>query len=215
MVFDFASTQPNGITGAGTNWDLLTLTSGLSYVGAGNITVQIDSWDSLLSGYGQNGGANGFDPTTTGSQASPSYSWLWVDNPGSLNGFTRTAIPGSANFADYVSEFVIDTNPANSNVYGAYSINGGSFWVSAVGSSLYLNYGYSAVPEPSSLLLVAFGGLGFVGYRRRKARKGSSSAPSNGLEPKCTPASHCVFSALYAAQIIAGDVGSADDADNL
>lgn len=177
MIFDFASTQSDGITGAGTNWDLLTLSGGLSYAGVGNITVQIDSWDNLLAGYGQNGGANDFDPTAVGDQASPSYSWLWVDNAGSLSGFTRTAIPGSVNFADYVSEFVIDTNSTNSNVYGAYSITGGSFWVSAVGSDLYLNYGYSAVPEPGSLLLVAMAGLGFAGYRRRLSGRKANSTP--------------------------------------
>mgnify|MGYP003466015421 CR=1 FL=1 len=43
-----------------------------------------------------------------------------------LSGFTRTAIPGSVNSADLVSEFVIDTNGLNSNVYGDYSISGGS-----------------------------------------------------------------------------------------
>lgn len=169
MVFDFASTNADGITGAGTNWDLLTVT-GLAYSGLGNITVLVDSWNNLLTGYGQNGGANDFDPTTPGTSASPSYSWLWVDNAGSLSGFTRTAIPGSVNSADLVSEFVIDTNGLNSNVYGDYSISGGSFWVSAVGNSLYMNYGYSAVPEPGSLLLVGLAGLGFAGYRRRKSR---------------------------------------------
>ena len=212
MVFDFASTQPNGITGAGTNWDLLNLTGGLSYAGVGNITVQIDSWDSLLTGYGQNGGANGFDPTVVGDQASPSYSWLWVDNAGGLSGFTRTAIPGSVNFADYVSEFVIDTNSTNSNVYGAYPITGGTFWVSAVGSDLYLNYGYSAVPEPGSLLLVTLAGLGFAGYRRRMGQKAIGSVQSRRLSFGLAAASRLICGVLHMTQIVAGDVSSADDA---
>ncbi len=159
MIFDFGS-NPDGTAGA--NWDLLTVSGNLSGPGTGNtINLQIDSWLADLSVYGANGGPDEFDKTTT----VPAYSWLWVDTVGGINGFDLTNLePG----VDRVDNFVIDTG-TNSNVYSAYGTLGGSFWVSSIGSDLYLNY--SAVPEPGSLLLVGLAGLGFAGYRRRKRRQ--------------------------------------------
>lgn len=171
LVFDFA-TNTTGV--AGTNWDLLSLTgtSDLIYSGTGKINLQIDSWVNNLSAYGKNHGsdvgpgADDFNPNIAGSPGVPAYSWLWVDldtaNGGTLNNFTIAPVTGE------VGEFNIDVS--NSNVYNNYGTIGGTFWVSAVSSKLYINYSASAVPEPGSLLLVGLAGIGLAGYRRLRKK---------------------------------------------
>ncbi|MBL9082091.1 MAG: autotransporter-associated beta strand repeat-containing protein [Planctomycetales bacterium] len=142
FVFDFAAGDDGGTTNV-TNWDLLTVDgAGLTLApGNGIYTLSIRSWTSAGGNYGD---ASGFDA------AAGFYSWLWVDNAGIL--------------ADgNLSQFAVDTT----GFYGPSgpAFTGGSFWVSAAGNDLYVNY--AAVPEPGSLALVSLAAMAY-GYRRRR-----------------------------------------------
>ncbi|MBL9090824.1 MAG: PEP-CTERM sorting domain-containing protein, partial [Planctomycetaceae bacterium] len=56
---------------------------------------------------------------------------------------------------------------------------GGTFWVSAVGNNLYVNY--SSVPEPGSMILIGIAGLGMAGFRWSK-RRGRRDEESEAAE---------------------------------
>lgn len=153
-VFEFkgaAGTLP------GTDWDYLDVSSGILTVNATQaapMTLKIDSWNSDNSGHGGAPGPlwNGFDP-------SHDYSWLWI-NASSL------VLSGSDPIN---SRFLIVPDTAGSGVFGSgnpyVQPNGGHFFVSTQGNSLYINY--SAVPEPGSLLLAALAAAGAYARRRR------------------------------------------------
>jgi autotransporter-associated beta strand protein len=142
FVFDFAAGDDGGTTNV-TNWDLLTVNgAGLTLAaGDGIYTLSIRSWTSAGGNYGD---ASGFDA------AAGFYSWLWIDNAGTL-------VDGTLN------QFTIET----SGFYGPSgpAFAGGAFWVSAVNNDLYVNY--ASVPEPGSMAYIGVAALAF-GYRRRR-----------------------------------------------
>lgn len=160
LVFDFAA---NGTTGtAGTDWDFLNISNTLKFsTSAGSINVAVDSWSSLTT-YGQ----NNFVSNNTGT----AYTWQWV---------TATGFVDSANNPLATNIEVIDAfNVSGTGPTGVFSVGGGnyapingqSFWVSKQGTSLYMNYGLRAVPEPGSLTLIGLAGLGLAGYRRLRKK---------------------------------------------
>ncbi len=61
------------------------------------------------------------------------------------------------------------TVDANATAYGSYRLNGGSEWISAKLATLTVSEHVAAVPEPSTwaMLLLGFGGIGFMAYRRK------------------------------------------------
>ena len=53
--------------------------------------------------------------------------------------------------------------------FGTPNTSGGTFWLSAIGNDLYINY--SSVPEPGSMILIGIAGLGMAGFRWSKRRR--------------------------------------------
>ncbi len=160
LVFDFAT---NGTTGTfGTDWDYLSISGTLKFdTTINSIAVAADSWSSLTT-YGQ----NNFVSNNTGA----AYTWQWV----TATGFVDSANNPLATNIEVVDAFnVTGTGPTGvfSVGGGNYApINGQSFWVSKQGTSLYMNYGLRAVPEPGSLTLIGLAGLGLAGYRRLRKK---------------------------------------------
>ncbi|MBA4015629.1 MAG: hypothetical protein C0483_00425 [Pirellula sp.] len=199
LIFDFQGASAN-LSGTdvspGTNWDYLsTGTINLSLAG-GKINLYIDSWNGT-AGYGQNSGANPFDPSSVTSLASNvgqhgsdgrlyAYTWKWMTaSSGVQVDGINTSTTSEVDLSQY---FNIVTGLNGDATYGtgvgsSYgSALGGQFWVSAYNNELYVNY--SAVPEPGSLLLIGMAGLGFAGYRRRKKirEQAAEQAPSATAE---------------------------------
>ena len=157
FVFDFGAVDFGNTTSGITDWDFISILGGGLNLSGSNYTVRVFSWDLGTGLYG----TNDFNPnaatTLDNTETSPgdidaSYRWLWVENAGLADG--------------YLSQFNVVAEPG---VFGSgpYGLSpGGTFWVSAAGSNLYINY--SSVPEPGSLMLVGLAGLGWFGYRRRR-----------------------------------------------
>ncbi|MGC3969632.1 MAG: autotransporter-associated beta strand repeat-containing protein [Pirellulales bacterium] len=162
FVFDFGN---NGSGTAGTDWDLITIGAGGLNLSGSNYLLTVFSWDLVAGTYGTNNFNPNALPTIDVPEpgADAAYRWLWVDNAGPLSGVVDGRL----------DQFVVAVgSPA------AYpTISGGNFWVSAYNGDLYINY--SAVPEPSSLMLLSLAGLGFAGYRRRKRSQAAAAAESS------------------------------------
>jgi len=177
LVFDFRTNNLASNTN-GTNWDYLNITGAGSALKIGNgLTLLVNSWNDALTAYAQNNSgtpANNFNPAT-----STSYSWLWVSAPGFLDASGSPLNDGElSNF-----NIVDDSGTAVFSPTGAnYTPVGGSeFWVSKVGTGLYINYGIHAVPEPGSLMFMGLAGLGLgaYGWRRRKKQSDAVDAAAS------------------------------------
>jgi len=164
LVFDFANTTGT----AGTDWDFLNITGGLDVTAAGasRIHLYIDSWLADKSAYGVAGNFDINAPPTNGTTTPPnSYQWLWAT---ASSGITLNGVAIPAGDVDLSEYFQVDADRIGTGAFAVYPGGnvGGQFWVSAVGTNLYINY--SSVPEPGSMVLIGVAGLGFAAYRRRK-----------------------------------------------
>lgn len=137
-AFKFEINDAMGVAGGPNGWDALELT-GTMFITATEANPFIIDIHSL-SGLDA-GNAVNFNPNG-------SYSWAFVTAGGGIDGFN----------ADFFS--IVSTN--FSNPIGADSF----FSITQSGNSLFVNL--TAVPEPSSLAILAVGSLGFAAYKRRR-----------------------------------------------
>ncbi|MBL9092061.1 MAG: autotransporter-associated beta strand repeat-containing protein [Planctomycetaceae bacterium] len=173
FVFDFAGVDST-TTSAGTDWDLLSITGSLTLDPSALYAVDVFAWTGADGVYGANAGAieSVFDPSAIVSDEVDddstdryAYRWLWVEAD-SLTGITQEGV---------LQNFLVDSSGVFGDGAGYSAAPAGSFWVSSYGGNLYLNY--SAVPEPGSLILIIFAGLGSALYQRRRL--------SNTLSNRC------------------------------
>ncbi|MCE9607968.1 MAG: autotransporter-associated beta strand repeat-containing protein [Planctomycetia bacterium] len=151
VYFEFRHAGGNA---PGTDWDYLNLGAShlnINGTAADPIFLHIDSWLSNNNGHG----SNDFDSATT------YYHWKFV----TTGGIDLAASTGS--FAD---RFIIVDATTNAGVFGTGIGNpatrlSGSFYVTLVGSELYLDY--STVPEPGSATLVGVAVAAGIWQRRR------------------------------------------------
>lgn len=132
---------------AGTAWDLVAISGVLDLSGLDANGFNINLWTLFSSGPDVNGNAAGFD-------AAQNYSWNIATATGGISGFDA-------------DDFVINVGAANGAGGWSNPINGGEFTVTTSGNNLVLNF--TAVPEPSSMLLIGLSGLALTMRRRRNA----------------------------------------------
>lgn len=162
-IFDFEINDAlPGSDGGG--WDVLQLTGALDFATnfATDPTNKFLVNISTLNAANQAGLADNFDPTQD-------YSWAFVTAGGGISGFD----------ADYIS---INDDGFQNNT------DGGSFWISQQGDDklmLNFNASLSAVPEPSSLVVLSLCGLGWAGYRIR-AKKHARIEVSEAADSQLT-----------------------------
>lgn len=131
----------NNTAGApGTNWDLLSISGGLT-ISATVSTPFVLDLVSLNAG-NTNGLLANFDPTLA-------YSWKFVTTTTGITGFSAGAFQYNAsNFSN--------------------SLDIGHFYVSQAGNDLYLNF--TPVPEPTTWVLLSLGLSSVLLSLRRKSR---------------------------------------------
>ena len=161
-------------TYAGTEWDLLTATGTLT-LGSGVVHLNVESMatDGAL---GANGSGRSSTPFDEEAPFNDSMRWLFAHADGGL------LYSGDIN-----DHFAIDASQVN-ETYGAPNTPNyiRTYWISTSGNDLYLNY--SAVPEPSSLVLTAVAVAGLAWRRRRKHHSlggGGSNTAFGSTEPLC------------------------------
>lgn len=141
IVFDLT----NATGGAGTGWDLLSVSNALALPAGGSITLQI------LAGHWQ--------------YIEADDNWVWSDAPTNFNAsqnyaFTFATAGSITGFA--ANLFTIDDGGNSAFAVGTWSITQN-------GNDLVLNYTASAIPEPSTYAALAgVLALGLAAWRRRQ-----------------------------------------------
>jgi len=140
----------NATGAAGTAFDTITVTGGLDLTTLSTVTkFNINLWSLSSIGPDVNGNAANFDNSI-------GQSWTLV----SAASVDTTGL--SSPLSDY---FTVNVGAANGTAGFSNSLGGGSFSVSATGTTLRLDY--TAIPEPSTWIMVALG-IGFTLARRRR-----------------------------------------------
>jgi T5SS/PEP-CTERM-associated repeat protein/autotransporter-associated beta strand protein len=128
------------LSGAGTNWDLITVSAGtldMSSLGAGGFTLKVIS----LNPSGNAGNVSDFNPASN-------YTWTIATAP-TITGFNA-------------GKFVVDTSGFSNSFAGSFSL-------SVSGSSLNLNFTAVPEPSTYALMLLGLGGMAWPLYRRRRS----------------------------------------------
>lgn len=127
---------------AGTGYDTVAVTGTLDLSALTGGGFSLNLWSLASTGPDVNGNASNFNQLLN-------YSWVLASTTGGISGFDS-------------SDFVINT-AANNGTAGFSNPFTGSFSVGLSGNNLMLNY--TAIPEPSTILL---GGLGALALLRRR-----------------------------------------------
>jgi hypothetical protein len=167
LVFQFKNVAADGVTGAGTDWDLINNSLNALQITADSsnrITILIESLGSDGITLGQ---ASNFNPSTP-----TDYLWKFA---------TNISDPAGAAAKFQFDERGVWTSGSYSNGYGSFNhVAQGSFYVTTISNDLYI--GYTAVPEPGSMLLAGLAAMGMGGYgwrgRRRALNHGANVQPT-------------------------------------
>jgi hypothetical protein len=137
---------------AGTGYDTLAITGGLNLTNLTSGGFAINLWSLSVVGPDSNGNAINFVATNN-------YSWTLASTTTGIAGFS------AGDFNIHVA--------ANNGTTGFSNPISGSFSVSVSGNDLLLNY--TAVPEPSTWMLLAGGVVVLAFLSRRIRRKAATS----------------------------------------
>ena len=184
----------NNATGAaGTGWDYIDLGTGVLNINANNlnpanqIVVHVDSWKFDNSGHG--GDLNNFNAAAGTVGQIQEYFWKFIGvtdatkinitdtNGGSLSG--RFLVIDDALNAGVFGTGNPFTRPVSSLGQGTFKILEGNFGGQGYGLYVY----YSAIPEPSSLILAGLASLGAGWYGRRRLKKQQAESVATATVP--------------------------------
>ena len=129
------------LSGAGTNWDLITVSAGtldMSSLGAGGFTLKVIS----LNPSGNAGNVSDFNPASN-------YTWTIATAP-TITGFSA-------------GKFVVDTSGFSNSFAGTFSL-------SVSGSSLNLNFTAVPEPSTCAMMLLGLGSTVLPLFRNRRRR---------------------------------------------
>ena len=149
QIYDAASA-------AGTGYDTISLTTGsvLDITATSGSQFNINLWSLSSIGPDVNGNATNFNNAST-------YSWTLVSTDQAITGFSA-------------DKFVIHVGAANGTSGFSNALGGGGFSVGLGDGGTDLMLNYSAIPEPSTWVLLVLGLAIVVTVRNRPGDRGSS-----------------------------------------
>ena len=149
QIYDAASA-------AGTGYDTISLTTGsvLDITATSGSQFNINLWSLSSIGPDVNGNATNFNNAST-------YSWTLVSTDQAITGFSA-------------DKFVIHVGAANGTSGFSNALGGGGFSVGLGDGGTDLMLNYSAIPEPSTWILLVLGLAIVVTVRNRPGDRGSS-----------------------------------------